>query len=215
MGTVRVAAGRRVDFKEVSPMRIQKISHSGQFKKTTAKGLAALLLLASLPGCVARHMPDWEKVGNIPDNALTRVELYEDNSLGVGPIKHTGEFYGASSRSMTIVSTDKTSQSQTFQRSDIRKVLVERDFGKRWAGWVALGLGFALCSGFLSDDFAPSAQVLFGIALPVGVSIPFFMGSKMGGIYEVPPNHRDWYPQGTSSLPAKGETPKTGEGNIK
>ncbi len=213
MGTVRVAAGRRVDFKEVDPMRILKIRHSGQFMKTTATGMAALLLLASLPGCVARHMPDWEKVENIRDNTVTRVELYEDNSLGAGPTKHKGQFYGASSRSMTIVSTDGTSQ--TFQRPDIRNVLVERDFGKRWAGWVALGLGFALCSGFLSDDFAPSAQVLFGIALPVAVSIPFFMGSKMGGIYEVPPNHRDWYPQGTSSPPVKGETPKTGEGGIK
>ena len=211
MGTVRVAAGRRADFKEVSPMRIQKISHSGQFKKTTATGLAALLLLSSLPGCVARHMPDWEKVENIPDNALTRVELYEDNSLGAGPIKHTGQFYGASSRSMTIVSADKTSQSQTFQRSDIRKVLVERDFGKRWAGWVALGLGFALCSGFLSDDFAPSAQVLFGVALPIGVSIPFFMGSKMGGIYEIPSAHRGEWHQGGPPPVAKPQDRASGK----
>ena len=184
-----------------------------RFRKTMTAGLVPLLLLAVLPGCVARHMPDWEKVENIRDHTVTRVELYEDNSAGAGLTKHTGQFYGASSRSMTIVSTDGTSQ--TFQRPDIRKVLVERDFGKRWAGWVALGLGFALCSGFLSDDFAPSAQVLFGIALPVGVSIPFFMGSKMGGSYEIPPDHRDWYPQGTGSPPAKEETPKTGEGNIK
>ena len=183
-------------------MRILRGMRNRRFRKTMAGGLVPLLLLVVLPGCVARHMPDWEKLENIRDNAITRVELYEDNTLGDGSTKYTGQFYGASSRSMTIVSTDGTSQ--TFQRPDIRKVLVERDFGKRWAGWAALGLGLALCSGFLSDDFAPSAQVLFGIALPVGVSIPFFMGSKMGGIYEIPPSQRgEWSQGGSGRLESK------------
>ena len=36
--------------------------NDGRFRTITATGLIPLLLLMGLPGCVARHMPDWSKV---------------------------------------------------------------------------------------------------------------------------------------------------------
>ena len=32
------------------------------FRKTVASGLAVSMLLTVLPGCTARHMPDWSRV---------------------------------------------------------------------------------------------------------------------------------------------------------
>ena len=43
-----------------------------------------------------------------------------------------------------------------------------------------------------------SSSTLIGVVIPVAIATPFFFGSKMGGIYEVPPDHRDGFPQGTS-----------------
>ena len=37
-------------------------TNGGWLSKTTATGLLPLLILASFPGCTARHMPDWSEV---------------------------------------------------------------------------------------------------------------------------------------------------------
>ena len=200
-----------------------------RFRKTMAAGLVPLLLLAVLPGCVARHMPNWEKVESLPAGTRIDVQLYKAEARksrsGKGwttsrTVK--GHFLSASENSLLVSETPLTDQHgksvyEEIQRKQIRKVLAKRLLEKRLPGWVALGIGLAAGVNFFraEADFIPGYQVLFGLAIPIGISIPFFLGSKMGGIYEVPPNHRDWYPQGTSSPPAKGETPKAGEGNIK
>ena len=171
-------------------------------RRITATGLVPLLLLTALPGCVARHMPDWEKVQDVAPDTKTEVQLYED-SANQGQRKIKGRFVSAAGASVTLKLKD--GQIETFQRKKVRKVLAHRELGKRWPGWVALGISLGLCSGFWSTDFTPAVQALFGVVTPVAISSAFFYGSRMGGIYEVPPKHRDWFPPGANSPPAEAK----------
>ena len=168
-------------------------------QRITATGLVPLLLLAVLPGCVAKHMPDWSKVQAMKPDTETHVRLHDK---GVpGPVK--GRFLSATENSLTL--KYEGGQTETFQRKGIRKILRYREWGQRWPGWLAFGIAVAFGgNAFRSDaDLTPGRQVLFGVAIPVGIAIPFFFGSKMQGIYEIHPEHGDWYPQGKSS-PATG-----------
>ena len=174
-------------------------------RRITATGLVPLLFLAALPGCVARHMPDWEKVQDVDPETKTEVQLYKESSLP-GERKIKGRFVSATGESVTLKPQDR--QIETFQRKKVRKVLAHRELGKRWPGWVALGISLALCSGFWSADFTPAGQVLLGMVTPVGTAAAFFYGSRMGGIYEVPPKHRDWFPPGANSPPAEAKKPE-------
>ena len=184
-------------------------NNDGRFMTIVATGLVPLLLLTSLSGCVARHMPDWSKVQAVAPETTTEVQLYED-SAPQGSRKIKGRLLSATGESVTLKLKD--GQIETFQRKKVRKVLAQREFGKRWPGWLALGISLAFGRKTMraEADFVPSAQVLFGVALPVGISIPFFLGSKMGGIYEVPPKHREWFPQGPDAGRAPVEKPEKG-----
>lgn len=175
-----------------------------------AAGLVPLLLLTALPGCVARHMPDWSKVQAVAPDTKTEVHLYEDKR------KLKGRFLSATDDSIMLQLTDRTYKdglTRTFQKSAVRKVQAHRALGKRWPGWLALGvavgMGTVLTGTFSrGGDLTDATKILFGGIVPVAISSAFFYGSRMGGIYEVPPEHRDWVPKGTS-LPAAGtEEPK-------
>jgi len=185
-------------------MRFHTRNNDGQFKKITATGLLSLLLLTTLPGCIARHMPDWDRVQDVPMDTPTEIQLYKEEADPESR-KIKGRLLSTTDVSVTLRLKDGQ-QIQTFQRRSIRKMLAQRELGKRWPGWAALGISLGLCSGFLSSDFTPAAQVLFGVVVPVSISAAFFYGSRMGGIYEVPPNHRDWYPQETDSPSAGGKS---------
>ena len=174
--------------------------HDGRrFRRIMAAGLAPLLLLVALPGCVTRHMPDWSRVQAVVPETKTEVHLYKD-SAPQGARKIKGRFLSATDDSVTLKL--KGGQTETFQRKKVRNVLAQRAFGKRWPGWLALGISLGVGLGFRDGDFTDSGKVVIGAIIPVAIATPFFLGSKMGGIYEVPPNHRDWYPQGTSSATA-------------
>ena len=182
-------------------------NHTERSRKAMAAGLVPLLLLVALPGCVARHMPDWSRVQAVNRDTRTEVQLYRDSTL-TGARKIKGRFLSATDDSVTL--KFETGQIETVPRNKVRKVLAERELGKRWPGWLALGISLAVgANAFRAEaDFVPGAQVLIGLAIPIGISIPFFLGSKMGGIYEVPPDQRDWYPQGTSSPASEAEEAK-------
>ena len=173
-------------------------NHDGQFRRITAAGLGLLLLLMTLPGCVARHMPDWSKVQAVAPETETEVHLYKDKSPG-GERKIKGRFLSAADNSIKLQL--KNGSTRTFQKSDVRKVLTLRDLGHRWPGWVALGSILLLLP-------VPEDSVLLRpiIALPIAAGA--FYGSRMGGIYEVPPKHRDWFPQGTNSSEAGEKKPE-------
>jgi len=116
-------------------------NNDGWFRRVTVTGLVPLLLLVSLPGCVARHMSDWSKVQGVAPETKTEVQLYKDSSPR-GQRKIKGRLLSATDDSITLQL--KNGQTDTFQRKDIRKVLVPRPFVERWLGWVALGVPIAL-----------------------------------------------------------------------
>ena len=161
----------------------------GLFTKTTASALALLLSLSLLPSCAARHTPDWSRVQAVPPKTKTDVHLYKDEAHQ-GSRKIKGRFDSAAADSITLKLKD--GQTRTLEKSDVRKVLTRRPFSKRWPGWVALGVAFAITEFFLYIDLPPTASERLGghatITLPTAAA--FFYGSRMKGIYEVPPKHR-------------------------
>ena len=156
---------------------------------TMATWLALLLFLSFLPSCAARHMPDWSRVQAVPPQTKTEVQLYRDEAPQ-GSWKIKGRFDSAATDFITLRLKD--GQTLTLEKQAVRKVLTRRPFSKRWPGWVALGVTFAITEFFLHIDLPPTASERLGghatITLPTAAA--FFYGSRMGGIYEVPPKHR-------------------------
>ena len=180
-------------------------NNGGLFRKTTATGLALLLFLSLLPACAARHMPDWSRVQAVPPKTKTEVQLYKDE-VPQGSRKIKGRFDSATDGSITLRLKD--GQTRTLEKSDVRKVLTRRPFSKRWPGWIALGVTLTILAAMPldSDDPRPisSPQAHATITLPVAAA--FFYGSRMGGIYEVPPKHRT-RTQGVKQSGAEGKAP--------
>ena len=159
------------------------------FTKTTATGLALLLLLSILPSCAARHMPNWSRVQAVPPKTKIEVQLYKDEAPQESR-KVKGRFDSAATGSVTL--TLKDGQTRTLEKSAVRKVLTRRPFSKRWPGWIALAVTLTILAAMPldSDDPRPisSPQAHATITLPAAAA--FFYGSRMKGIYEVPPKHR-------------------------
>ena len=179
-------------------------NHGSLFSRTTATGLALLLFLSLLPACAARHMPDWSGVQAVPPKTKTDVQLYKDDAPQ-GSRKIQGRFDSATTDSLTL--TLKDGQTRTLQKQAVRKVLTRRPFSKRWPGWVALAIPLLLLELHFSGEPPGGAGRLHAhatITLPTAAA--FFYGSRMEGIYEVPPKHRT-RPAGGPQSGAEGKTP--------
>lgn len=153
---------------------------------------------------MTRHWPNWSRVQDVKPDTQTHVRPYDRGASDL--VK--GRFLSAAERSLTLQYEE--GQAETFQRQDIRKILRYREWGQRWPGWLAFGIAVAFGgNAFRAEaDFTPGAQVLFGVALPVGIAIPFFFGSKMQGIYEIHPEHSDWHPPGAGSATEEARNSK-------
>ena len=136
-------------------------------------------------------MPNWSRVQAVPPKTKTDVHLYKDEAHQ-GSRKIKGRFDSAAADSITLKLKD--GQTRTLEKSAVRKVLTRRPFAKRWPGWVAFGVAFATLEimAKLSSDSPPTAlQRLQGHAITtLPPAAAFFYGSRMKGIYEVPPKHR-------------------------
>ena len=187
-------------------MKTPTRNYGGLFRKTTASVVALLLFLSILPGCAARHMPDWSRVQTVSPNTKTEVQLYKDVAPQ-GSRKIKGRFDSATTDSITLKLKD--GQTRTLEKSAVGKVLTRRPFWKRWPGWVALGVTLTILAAMPldSDDPRPisSPQAHATITLPVAAA--FFYGSRMGGIYEVPLQHRP-RPTGGQQSGAEGKAPE-------
>ena len=75
---------------------------------------------AVLPGCVARHMPDWSKVQAVSSDTPTELQLYKEEAPRESR-KIKGRFLSATGDSVTLKLKD--GQVETFQRKTIRKLL--------------------------------------------------------------------------------------------
>ena len=154
--------------------------------------LVALLLLTVLPACTTRHMPTWSRVQGVPASTKTEVRLYKDEAPR-GSRKLKGRFHSATDDSVTL--RLRNGQTRTLQKKAVRKVLTRRPFLKRKPGWIALGVAFAITEFFINIDSGESptaaSERLGGhatITLPTAAA--FFYGSRMGGVYAMPPKYR-------------------------
>lgn len=181
-----------------------------RFRTIIPMRLALLLLPMGLSGCVARHIPDWSKVQGLASDTKVEVQLYEDEAIRGGQ-KIKGRFDSTTANSVTLRLKD--GQTRTLEKSAVRKVLTLRPLKKRWPGWVALGVTCGVLQTLLSmsasvDNVSASTMVGAHGLYTFPISAAFFYGSRMEGIYEVPPEHRAWLSQGTDSPPAGTEKPE-------
>ena len=90
-----------------------------------------------------------------------------------------------------ITLTLKDGQTRTLEKQAVRKVLTRRPFSKRWPGWVALAIPLLLLELHFSGEPPGAAGRLHGHAITtLPTAAAFFYGSRMKGLYEVPPKHR-------------------------
>ncbi len=159
------------------------------FSKTAANGLALLLLLSILPRCAARHMPYWSRVQAVAPRTKTEVQLYK-NEAPPGSRKIKGRFLAATADSLTL--TLKDGQTRTLRKQAVRKVLIRRPFKKRAPGWIALGVTLVVLAVVPVDSGDPRLIAFpeFHAMTTLPTAAAFFYGSRMKGIYEVPPKFR-------------------------
>ena len=193
-------------------MRLRTNKSGEGLRNTTAAGLVPLLLLASVPSCggwSVDPMPTWPKVQGVKPGTKTEVQLYKDKAPQ-GRQKIKGRFLSATDDSVTLELTERIHtdlSTRTFQKSDVRKVLTYRPFVRRWPGWAAILVTAGAGALFpLSSDRTRGEGFLGNLILSVPISIPFFIGSRMGRIYEVPPENRD-LPQSPGPAAIKAEEP--------
>ena len=180
-------------------------NHGSLFSRTPATGLALLLFLSLLPACAARHMPDWSRVQAVPPKTKTDVQLYKDDAPQGSRKMIQGRFDSTTTDSLTL--TLKDGQTRTLQKQAVRKVLTRRPFSKRWPGWVALGVTAALVEILLAPPSHDITMPRMGhVIFTLPIAAAFFYGSRMEGIYEVPPKHRT-RPAGGPQSGAEGKTP--------
>ena len=183
----------------------RRTNKSGEgLRKTTAVGLVTLLLLASVPGCTARHLPDWSTVQAVKPGTKTEVQLYEDELLLGHSDKIKGRFHSVTDDSVTLQIKNK--HTETFKKINVRKVLRYRPFWRRTPAWATLLASAAAVTMIelltLKDE--PSKPLekyggLLTITLPLTAAV--FYGSRMEGIYEVPPKHRGSHrPSGPAAI---------------
>ena len=132
------------------------------------------------------------------------MQLYKDEAPQ-GSRKIKGHFDSVTADSITLKLKD--GQTRTLEKQAVRKVLTRRPFSKRWPGWVALAIPLVLLELHFRGEPSGAAGRLHGHAITtLPIAAGFFYGSRMGGIYEVPPKHRT-RTQGGQQSGAQGKAP--------
>ncbi len=156
--------------------------------------LLQALLLAAPPPAAAKIRSDWSKVRAVEAGQRTWVQLYEGEAREEDLLVK-GRFESATAESITLMLSD--GQTRTFKKQAVRKVLIGRPFANRVPGWAAMGVTAgiletlsAVASARASDGYEPRRKALLHAMLTIPIGLAFFYGSRMGGIYNVPPKHR-------------------------
>ncbi len=179
-------------------------SYRKLFSRSTAAGLALLLVLTHPLPAAAKIKPDWSKVRAVPLGTPTTVVLYEDQaSLGKRQIE--GHFRSATAGAITLLLPD--GQTRTLEKRTVRKVLVPRPLVKRYQGWITAAISTAIWVPLLSN---PDVEIdAWGIPiLGAPTVIAFLVAPTMGSIYDVPLKHRD----NTAQTPPKRRSDTTAPG---
>ena len=162
-------------------------------RNTLLSRLALLqaLLLAVPPPAAAKIRSDWSRVQAVEAGQRTWVQLYKDEAPEED-LMVKGRFESATAESITLML--RAGQTRTFKRQAVRKVLVGRPFAKRWPGWAsmaiaAVSLESARKYADIGLDFSFKNR-LGDLVLVLPIGLAFFYGSRLKGIYNVPPKHR-------------------------
>ena len=128
----------------------------------------------------------WSPVQAVKPGTPTTVLLYKDQAPK-GSRKIQGRFQSATGDSLTLERKD--GQKRTLSKSAVRKVLVHRPLGKRYAVWIALLVSTVIFgpSLYRSEDFTVVDAGKF-IGIPTGLA--FLAAPKKSEIYHVPPKYR-------------------------
>ena len=157
------------------------------------KSLVVFLLLTAAAPAAAKIRSDWSRVQAVEAGQRTWVQLYK-GEVPEEDLTVKGRFESATAESITLVLPD--GQTRTFEKQAVRKVLVSRPFANRVPGWAALGVTAGILETL--SAVASTADGLYTarrkaqahVILTLPISFAFFYGSRMGGIYNVPPKHR-------------------------
>ncbi len=170
-------------------MRSLTSTNGGWIRKPTATGLLPLLLLASLPGCTARPMPDWSRVQGVKPGTKTEAHLYADEVLPGQGEKLKDRVRSTTDESITMDLTDRM-ETLTLQKSAVREVSTHRPIWDRPAGWATL---FSTSAVLVYVDSSPEHTVgRLGYLLFAGLpALLAFLVADKERIYEVPPQHRN------------------------
>ena len=173
--------------------------HRGRFQSATDDSLTLKMEYGptrTLPRSAVRKVAvhhkskrDWSRVQAVALGTPAAVVLYKDPTRRI-----KGYFYSATDDSVTL--TLKDGQRHTFSKWAVRKVLVHRPLKKRYQGWITAAASSVGWGSFMVA-IAPGTNLSVGVvALIVGVyiamptALAFAVAPKMGGIYNVPPQHR-------------------------
>ncbi len=148
----------------------------------------------------AARKADWSRVQEVPHSTKTAVRLYQD-AAPRGSWKIKGCLYSATTDSITLML--KNGQTRTFPKTAVRKVLVPRPLKKRKPGWITLAVTMSLVQvvpRLMAAAQGVSEDLETGIAwyhlfVVAPATLAAFSVSRMGPIYDVPPEHR-MLPQG-------------------
>ena len=116
--------------------------------------------------------------------------LYQDQAPQESR-KIQGRFHSATDDSLTLERKD--GQKRTLPKSAVRKVLVHRPLGKRYAVWIAPLVSTVIFgpSIFRADDYTVLGKALFaGILIGIPTGLAFLATPKKSEIYHVPPKYR-------------------------
>ena len=160
--------------------------------------VVALLFSTQAPGAKAdwKIKPDWSRVQTVTPGTRTTVLLFRDLAPpGKREIK--GQFHSATPESVTmLLGPGKT---RTLEKKDVRRVLVFRPLGKRYQVGVATAVGLTAgifmgigLSSADTDNQVRAFTVGLGTVLGLAVGIGYLLAPKMGGIYNVPRNYKNY-----------------------
>ncbi len=179
-------------------------SYRKLFSRSTAAGLALLLVLVNLPVAEAGLWVkrDWSRVQAVAPGTRTTVVLYKDQAP-VGKRQIEGHFRSATAESIALLLPN--GRKQTLRKQTVRKVLVYRPLKKRYQGWITAAVGTAVWASWVanpeSDLKASAIPLLAGVLIGAPTALAFLVAPKMGDIYNVPPQRRD--PSSTGTKPPK------------
>ena len=121
--------------------------------------------------------------------------LYRD-AVPQGGWKIKGRFESATADTITLRLKD--GQAHTMSKTSVHKVLIPRPFKKRWPGWTTLAITMLAAQaiprltsriGGSSEEQSRQITGLY-IWFVAPATVVAFLNSRMGPIYNIPPEHR-------------------------